>query len=365
MDAGACGFLVEASIALSDPYFTRALDRLAQVISGTSWITSLEMRALENGGTPLEVKVGAIDAEESARSGRVVQCKEVLGAVVVSTTAFLAYEEGRDGPPEAPEMIKGMSRIFAARVSARNTAQTADEGGLAEAMSVLSHDLRTPLACIKGYLSLLDEGRYHPGSTEWNEYYSLVMQECDRLEKLVSAVLETGSDEREIRLECEPVLLPALVNHTLVEEYFLSRGHKFAVDIRPEARVVWADPIRLEQVMRNLIDNAVKYSPDRSLVMVRVVKEGDEIHFSVADQGDGIAPEHLNRLFEWFYRVRDKRSGNVRGTGLGLPIARRIVEAHGGDIWAESALRKGSTFHFTLPVVEAGNQQDDRQEETR
>ena len=111
-----------------------------------------------------------------------------------------------------------------------------------------------------------------------------------------------------------------------------------------------ADPQRVTQVLRNLVDNAVKYSPDGGLVVVRGVARPDEVEISVADQGVGIAPEHLNRLFEKFFRVKSGLGRHVVGTGLGLPIARAIVETHGGRIWAESAVGQGTTLFFTIPI---------------
>jgi signal transduction histidine kinase len=110
-----------------------------------------------------------------------------------------------------------------------------------------------------------------------------------------------------------------------------------------------ADAGRIRRVLYNLLDNAVKYSPDGGLVVVRGEVSDNEITISVADQGHGIAPEHLNRLFERFFRVKFASGRHVVGSGLGLPIARNIVEAHGGRIWAESKLGEGTTVSFTLP----------------
>jgi signal transduction histidine kinase len=116
--------------------------------------------------------------------------------------------------------------------------------------------------------------------------------------------------------------------------------------------VVDGDPDRIAQVLRNLLDNAVKYSPDGGLVMLRGEMTENEVVVSVADQGVGISPEHLNRLFEKFFRVDSGLKRHVVGSGLGLPICRTIVEAHGGRIWAESKVGQGSTFYFTLPLEE-------------
>jgi signal transduction histidine kinase len=129
-----------------------------------------------------------------------------------------------------------------------------------------------------------------------------------------------------------------------------TQQHHFLIDFPDDFPIVDADPHRIEQVLRNLLDNAVKYSPQGGLVVIRGTMHKDEIVVSVADQGMGIAPQHLNRLFEKFFRIESGLGRHVVGSGLGLPIAHTIVESHGGRIWAESQLGQGSTFYFTLPL---------------
>ncbi|MGE5602003.1 MAG: sensor histidine kinase, partial [Nitrososphaerales archaeon] len=156
-----------------------------------------------------------------------------------------------------------------------------------------------------------------------------------------------------LRLELQPVRLPRLALAVLEDFAHLDTGHKFVADFAPDFPIVDADPQRMTQVLRNLIDNAVKYSPDGGLVVVRGVARPTEVELSVADQGVGIAPEHLNRLFEKFFRVKSGLGRHVVGTGLGLPIARAIVESHGGRIWAESTVGQGTTLFFTVPIEAA------------
>jgi signal transduction histidine kinase len=134
------------------------------------------------------------------------------------------------------------------------------------------------------------------------------------------------------------------------------------VDFPSPFPIVDADPQRVTQVLRNLLDNAVKYSPNGGLVVVRGEAGETEIVLSVADQGEGIAPEHLNRLFEKFFRIKSGLGRHVVGTGLGLPIARTIVETHGGRIWAESQLGQGTTFYFTIPCARTASIQSEAEE---
>ncbi|MBC7264883.1 MAG: hypothetical protein H5T64_11095 [Chloroflexi bacterium] len=163
---------------------------------------------------------------------------------------------------------------------------------------------------------------------------------------LESSIIDAGF----LKLKPQPVMLPHLTQNVTDDVARRSPNHRFLVDFPKEFPIVEADPDRIAQVLRNLLDNAVKYSPGGGLIVVRGEVREDEIVLSVADQGIGIAPEHLNRLFEKFFRVKSGLGRHVVGSGLGLPIARSIVESHGGHIWAESQVGRGSTFYFTLPL---------------
>jgi signal transduction histidine kinase len=129
-----------------------------------------------------------------------------------------------------------------------------------------------------------------------------------------------------------------------------SPDHRILVDCDQSLPIVEADPDRVSQVLRNLLDNAIKYSPNGGLIVVRAEALPGEVVVSVADQGLGIAPEHLNQLFDKFFRAKTGLAQHVVGSGLGLPICHAIVESHGGRIWAESTVGEGSTLYFTLPV---------------
>jgi signal transduction histidine kinase len=173
------------------------------------------------------------------------------------------------------------------------------------------------------------------------------------LQELIHDLLESSIiDAGLLRLEPQPVRLPLLAKRVTDDIALRSQKHRFLTDFAEPFPIVDADPNRIEQVLRNLLDNAMKYSPEGGLVVVRGEphENGEEVIISVADQGVGIAPEHLNRLFEKFFRVASPLGRHVVGSGLGLPIARTIVEAHGGRIWAESQLDQGSTLYFTLPL---------------
>ena len=220
-----------------------------------------------------------------------------------------------------------------------------------ELISTLAHEMRTPLTSIKGYSTalLMEETTFSPETQQ--EFLRIIDEECDVLQDLIYDLLESSIiDAGLLRLEPQPVMLPRLAKGLTDDVANHTKKHRFLVDFPSHFPIVDGDPQRIAQVLRNLLDNAVKYSPQGGLVVVRGEVREDEVVISVADQGVGIAPEHLNRLFEKFFRVKSALGRHVVGSGLGLPIAQTIVESHGGRIWAESQVGQGSTFHFTLPL---------------
>ncbi len=220
-----------------------------------------------------------------------------------------------------------------------------------ELISTLAHEMRTPLTSIKGYSTalLMEETTFSPETQR--EFLQVIDEECDVLQDLIHDLLESSIiDAGLLRLEPQPVMLLRLAKSLTDDIANHTQKHRFLVDFPSHFPIVDADPQRIAQVLRNLLDNAVKYSPQGGLVVVRGEVREDEVVISVADQGVGIAPEHLNRLFEKFFRVESGLGRRVVGSGLGLPIAQTIVESHGGRIWAESQLGQGTTLYFTLPL---------------
>jgi signal transduction histidine kinase len=224
----------------------------------------------------------------------------------------------------------------------------------AELISTLAHEMRTPLTSIKGYSTalLMEEATFSPDTQQ--EFLQIIDEECTVLQDLIHDLLESSIiDAGLLKLELQPTVLPRLAQDAVDDIARRTTRHSFVVDFAKGANgfpIVDADPHRIEQVLRNLLDNAVKYSPDGGLIVVRGEVHEKEVVISVADQGVGIAPEHVNRLFEKFFRVESGLGRHVVGSGLGLPIARTIVESHGGRIWAESQVGEGTILYFTLPL---------------
>lgn len=230
----------------------------------------------------------------------------------------------------------------------------------AELISTLAHEMRTPLTSIKGYSTalLMEEGTFGPEAQR--EFLQIIDEECDTLQNLIHDILESSIiDAGLLKLEIQPVLLPRLIQGVVDDMARRAERYRFVVDLPDQLPVVEADPERITQVLRNLLDNAVKYSPGGGLIIVRAETRCNEVVISVADQGVGIAPEHLHQLFEKFFRAKTGLIQHVVGSGLGLPISHAIVESHGGRIWAESVMGHGSTFYFTLPFLRPDNELDE------
>ena len=219
-----------------------------------------------------------------------------------------------------------------------------------EVMAAMSHELRTPLAAIKGYSTalLLDEVKWPEDKRR--EFLGLIDEECDNLQTMIADILDSSLiDVGQLVIEPQPVRLPRLAHETADEMQRRTERHRLIVDFPPDFPIVDADPRRIKQVFRNILDNAIKYSPHGGLVVDRGQVRPADVVISVSDQGVGISPEDLIPLFEKYFRVKSATGYHVAGTGLGLPVARAIVEAHGGRIWAESKLGQGTTLYFSLP----------------
>ncbi|MGQ9454845.1 MAG: ATP-binding protein [Armatimonadota bacterium] len=219
-------------------------------------------------------------------------------------------------------------------------------------VSTVSHELRTPLTSIKGFISTLlqdTEGFYDKETVR--EFYTIIDQECDRLTRLISDLLNVSRIEagRALELNPQPVNLPDLIEKVVAAQKSYTNKHEFKIELDPTLPVIVADPDKVDQILTNLTNNAVKYSPEGGTITVTGKPVDGMVQISVIDQGMGIPKEHLNKVFDRFHRVDNRDTRKVGGTGIGLYLVKHLVEAHGGRIWVESELGKGSTFTFELP----------------
>jgi two-component system phosphate regulon sensor histidine kinase PhoR len=219
-----------------------------------------------------------------------------------------------------------------------------------EFVANVSHELRTPLSLIKGYVeTLLDGAKDNPEVSV--KFLQTIERHADRLTFLIEDLLTISKIESgQIALNLQSFALQPVVGK-LLEELESPAAQKKAqlTNTVPSDCWVRADSERVQQVLSNLIVNAIKYGRLEGAIVVRARELGDKIEVSVEDNGPGIPPEALERVFERFYRVDKARSREQGGTGLGLSIVKHIVQHHGGEVWARSELGKGSTFRFTLP----------------
>ena len=215
----------------------------------------------------------------------------------------------------------------------------------------VSHELRTPLTAIKGSMEGLMDGVL-PAT---NETYQQIHTEADRLNRLVDDLQELSRVEaRAYQLDIRPVDVSTLARTVTKRLAPHSESKRITLDLElaPDLARILADEDRAVQVLTNLTGNALQYTPEGGRITISAKRIDNEVQISVSDTGVGIPPEHLSHIFDRFYRVdksRSRQSGG--GSGIGLTIARALVEAHGGRIWAESAGEgQGSTFGFTIPV---------------
>jgi signal transduction histidine kinase len=225
-----------------------------------------------------------------------------------------------------------------------------------ELMATLSHELRMPLTTIKGYATALLLDNQDWGEEKTLSFLRLIDAECDTMQEMVKDILDSSIiDVNQLQLEPEPIRLPLIGMEAAAEVQRHTDIHRLVVEFPEDFPILVADPRWIKQVFRNILENAIKYSIDGGTVVVRGEfvrgeKKAGHVVVSVSDQGIGISPEDLIPLFEKFFRVKDATRFHISGTGLGLPIARAIVEAHGGRIWVESKLGQGTTVYFSLPI---------------
>jgi signal transduction histidine kinase len=214
----------------------------------------------------------------------------------------------------------------------------------------VSHELKTPISALRAHLENLLDGVERPDP----ETLQVMLAQSERLGRLVDQLLDLSRLESgDVPLERGSVELAPLVSEVLseIEVARPERGVRLADAVPKDIPPVFADRERVHQVLFNLLDNAVRFTPEGGRVTVSASRHNGSVDVAVADTGPGIAPEDLPRVFERFYRVDESRSRDDGGTGIGLAIARSVVEAHGGRIWAESEPGCGSTFTFELPAA--------------
>jgi two-component system, OmpR family, phosphate regulon sensor histidine kinase PhoR len=225
-----------------------------------------------------------------------------------------------------------------------------------EFVANVSHELRTPLSILHGYIEvLLDEPE--TSRDELTRILSIMERHSKRLQGLVNDLLSLAQlESSQAKLELSVVRVDELFNNLIRDwkEKLAAKNLKVIVDLPSETLTLRANGTRLEEVLHNLLDNAVKFSRENGQIHLRATRRGSEMVLSVADDGLGIGKEHLPRIFERFYRADKARSRELGGTGLGLAIVKHIAQLHGGGVEAESELGRGTTIRVVLPEAHQG-----------
>ena len=303
--------------------------RFAPLLAGISDGKSVQVRAGTGSGKWLWLQLTATSIPDA--SGRPEH-------VLVMVEDVTIVREAQDKLGEALESQR----------SANATLEKLDRTKT-EFLSIVSHEFRTALTGIQGFSELIRDGGLEPD--EVRAYGGYIFNDADRVNRLIGDMLDLDrmeSGRMSIRtgdVDINEVLSDAIARAGS------SPTVEFKADLDPRLPIVAGDRDRLVQVVSNLVNNAVKYSPDGGTVTLTSRSEGGFALVSVTDTGVGIPPDEIGHVFERFRRVRSGAAQSIPGTGLGLTIVKQIVEMHGGKIWVESAVGHGSAFHFTLPLA--------------
>ena len=326
--AGISGWVVEHAEALLVHDFSAERERLTWAVP------------LGGGATP-----NSILAVPLTLDGR------VLGLISAQSHKLNAYGE---------DDVRLLSAIAGQAAIAINSARLRREAAEAQALrhlnllktqfiSTVSHELRTPLTPIVGYSELLMGGGFDDAMTV--EMASEIHAKAEQMERLVEDLLDLSRVESgRMKLSFEQVSVASLVRSTARDFATASAKHHVSCQTDDDVPSIEADPLRLRQVLSNLVTNAIKYSPNGGTVTLQASRLGDGVLVSVSDEGAGIPADRISRLFEVFYRVDNEVTRRAKGAGLGLALCKHMVEAHGGRIWVESEVGRGSRFSFVLPV---------------
>ena len=351
--------LTEATDGYAVAYLDGTLAYLNQPMLEAARISKLEAGGLDLFGLLETFRTGVFD-EPSIAVRRVLQSGDAyerelefagrnqilkLRIALVSENGHNGNNgNGNGGSPAQPLCLA---------ITARDVTRMKEFDKLkSDMISLMSHELRTPITSINGFAELLALDDKIP--EESREFVTIISNESQRLSRMINTFLSVTQLERGDRQEVLkiPLKLDDVVRDTVANLQSLAKKKRIRLVEKPPAKIppVAADKSLITQVVTNLVGNAIKYSPERTTVMVSTALEADAVRVSVEDRGYGIPPESIDRIWEKFYRIaRDGHEKDEESTGLGLAFVREVVEQHGGTVAVESEVGRGSTFSFTLP----------------
>lgn len=217
-----------------------------------------------------------------------------------------------------------------------------------EFVDYVTHDMKTPLTYVRGYASML---KNETSSEHQIEYVEKILKGIDDLTQLINELSELAKVSNRIGMTMTPCSLVNVVSDVVdtMRTYAEGKGLTFLVDLPADVPNIVGDPDRLKRAIRNLVDNAIKYTMPPGWVKVSIQNLSSSVVVVVADSGIGISQADRRRIFEKFYRVRRRETLHIHGTGLGLALVKEVAEQHGGQVWVESEVGAGSVFYFSIP----------------
>ncbi|HEX2661380.1 MAG TPA: ATP-binding protein [Candidatus Acidoferrum sp.] len=333
---------------------------LGSMVEGVAVVNSAERLLFANEGF-----VGILELDSPPQSG------SSLVEVVRQTELLEAVRNVLKGAPRVEaEIITGTlrQRFFAATVA--SVKATENSGAVVvlhditdlrklervrrDFVANVSHEFKTPLTAIQGFAETLLSGAMDDPQNRVR-FLQIILEHSRRLARLTDDLLELSKmDADRLDLEVDRLSVLQLVQSCVetTQRLATEKRLRVSVNLPPSVPDIAADRRRLAEVLQNLLDNAIQYTPSGGEIVVSASSDPEEVTFTVSDTGIGIPQVDQPRIFERFYRVDVARSREVGGTGLGLSIAKHLVEAHGGRIWVESEVRRGSRFHFTVPLFQ-------------
>jgi signal transduction histidine kinase len=351
------GFDVVASSGYPDGARPDRKTRIPLEIGGLQESIRLGKALVRRAETADSAGVGLLFSGKAALALPIRREKQVMGALLLESAEPDAF---------SPMQVEFLQRLAAHAAIAISNAQLYAEvqnanQAKSEFISFVAHELKTPMTSIRGYTDLLAQGAVGPVSSQQANFLATIRANADRMASLVSDLNDISRIESgRLRLEYASCSLNDALEEVLqgMHSQIEAKEQQLTVDLPPDLPLVWADRGRLIQILTNLVSNAHKYTPSGGIIRVAAECSAnrwdpagppDVIHCRVEDSGLGITPQEQKNIFHKFFRSEDRLVRDLPGTGLGLHITRNLVELQGGRIWFESELRRGTTFHFTIP----------------
>ncbi len=278
---------------------------------------------------------------------QLVENKYIVGMVTCMLCSIIVDMNRTQRIKDQNELKRSRDELALALSKLKKTEQVKDEF-----ISIASHELKTPLTSIKGFAYLLKKRLVRDKDRKGSEYLEKIDQYVNKITRLVNDLLDVSKIQTDkLTIEKKIINIDSLISDVALMVRQTDSDHQIILKGKSRAKV-FGDRYRIEQVVQNLLTNAIKYSPGKKRVEVTITKGVRNIEVSIKDYGVGIAQKNLSKVFERFYRV-DETAQKFSGLGIGLYISSEIIRRHKGSIWVKSQHGRGSTFYFTLPLYQS------------